>query len=115
MPNSPETNMLDLGVWAALQSLVEFLHKEKVMQPDHLNTTIFQAFEKISSEILSKVHERWKLVLKLIVAGKGTNDLVEKHRGLKSKLLDLPTLPDDSDGLDEVSDHAAASENEPAA
>ena len=44
--------------------------------------------------MLNKVHERWKLVLQLIDKGKGTNDLVEKHHGLKRKLFDdLPELP----------------------
>ena len=31
VPNSPETNMLDLGVWMALQSFVEAIHKDRVM------------------------------------------------------------------------------------
>ena len=31
VPQSPETNMLDLGVWVSLQSHVERIHKNKVM------------------------------------------------------------------------------------
>ena len=38
------------------------------------------------------------VVLKLILAGKGTNDVVQSHHGLKSNLEDdLPTVPEDSD------------------
>ena len=36
-------------------------------------------------------------MLQLIIQGNGSNNLVEKHRGLKSNLLDLPTEPDSDD------------------
>ena len=93
VPNSPETNMLDLGVWMALQSLVEKLHFGKVMQSDELTKTVMDAFSRISGDILTRVYERWKLTLKLIVSGKGTNEVVEDYRG-KEKPLELPTVPD---------------------
>ena len=35
----------------------------------------------------------------LIIAGKGTNNLVESHRGLKVKLHDLPEVPDSDDDM----------------
>ena len=99
IPHSPETNMLDLGVWRSLQSTVEKMHRLKVMQKDVLAGTVEKAFwsPAIGVTILHKVHERWKLVLELIIAGKGSNNLVEKHRGLKAKLEDLPTVPDSDD------------------
>ena len=106
VPHSPESNMLDLGVWMGLQSKVEAFHRLKVMHKDVLAESVERCFEDaITSGMLSKVHERWKLVLELIKAGRGTNDLVEKHRGLKRKLLDdLPTLPtsDDEDVINEI-------------
>ena len=95
--NSPETNMLDLGVWMAIQSRVEYIHKRKVMQHDDLAISIDTAFDEFPSNTLTKVHDRWKLVLKLILAGKGKNDLVEKCRGLKVDLDDLPSVPDSDD------------------
>ena len=68
------------------------------MRHDELTKTIFQAFDWLNEDLLTKRHERWKPVLKLIVAGKGTNEMVELHHGLKSKLEhDLPTIPEDSD------------------
>lgn len=96
VPNSPETNMLDLGVWVALQSLVENLHKGKVMQADELARSVMTAFSKISASILTRVWNRWKLTLHLIVSGKGTNEVVEGYRGLKKPLVvdDLPTVPE---------------------
>ena len=98
MPNSPETNRLDLGVWVALQSKVETIHKGKVMQSDELSKSVNQAFLEIDESVLDRVHDRWKLVLDLIIAGKGTNEGVEEHRGTLNRLLlqskDLPTIPD---------------------
>ena len=66
VPNSPETNTLDLGVWMTLQSLVESIHRGKVMQSDELSKSVHQAFSHISEGILASVYERWKLVLHLI-------------------------------------------------
>ena len=116
VPNSPETNMLDLGVWMALQSKVESIHKGKVMQSDELSRSVHQAFDEISENILSRVYERWKMVLHLIHSGKGTNEVIEEHRGkLNQSLLDvdkLPTIPD-SVKLDkyEVGDSDSDSDN----
>ena len=99
VPHSPETNMLDLGAWIVLQSKFEFHHKRRVMFKDVLAKSVEYCWysREMSGKILNKIHERWKLVLKLIVAGKGTNNLVEKHRGLKGNLVDLPSLPDSDD------------------
>ena len=36
VPNSPELNLLDLGMWMALQSYVELIHQGKVMQSNEL-------------------------------------------------------------------------------
>ena len=97
VPNSPETNMLDLGVWMALQSLVERIHRGKVMQSHELSKSVMESFEQISSGILTRVYERWKLVMRLIVSGKGTNEVVEDCRGSLNICLltqDLPTVPD---------------------
>ena len=102
-PQLPETNMLDLGVWMALQSITEYLHKKKVMQNDVLAESMQEAFDEISKKILEKVHDWWKLMLKLIVQGKGSNNLVEAHHGLKDNLADLPTVPDcDSDNKETI-------------
>ena len=71
------------------------------MQCDELASSVLKAFNDISTVVFEKVYERWKLVLHLIVAGKGTNDLVEDHRGLKKDISNLPSVVADEDDEDE--------------
>jgi len=85
VPNSPETNLLDLGVWRTIQSLVEKVHRQKVMQADILCKSVDEAWESFDSEKISKVATRWVKVLRLIIKGNGTNDLVESERGLTGR------------------------------
>ena len=113
VPHSPETNLLDLGVWMATQSHTEYLHKRKVMQADSLADSVTAAYEEINGNILESVHKRWKLVLELIIAGKGSNNLVESARGLKVNLASLPQVSDlDSDDDDVVRDLIKKAEDE---
>ena len=90
--------MLDLGVWMALQSKVETIHCDKVMQSNQLSKSIHQAFAEITPDILTKIHEHLKLVLHLIELGKGTIKVVEEHRGKLNKSLldseDFSTIPE---------------------
>ena len=74
--NSPELNLLDLGIWMAIQSIVEKFHRNKVVTKDALSRSVYNAFNEIDNKILAKVHERWVKVLDLIVKGDGSNDLV---------------------------------------
>ena len=93
VPNSPELNMLDLGVWVAVQSEVESIHRSKVMKNDVLAKSIDEGFEKVNVTALDRIHSRWIKVLDLIIKGKGDNDLVEKYRG--SKVVDLTAFDDE--------------------
>ena len=55
------------------------------------------AFNQVSSEVLQKIYDRWKLTFQLIKSGKGTNEVVEEYRGSSRKpfvFADLPTVPD---------------------
>ena len=96
VPNSPETNMLDLGVWVSIQSLVERIHKGKVMRTDELSNSVLTAFQDFPCEVLTNIYNRWKLTFHLILSGKGTNEVVEEYRGSKKPLIleNLPTVPD---------------------
>lgn len=67
------------------------------MLPDVLANTVERAFNEINSGLLSKVADRWTVVLDLIIKGRGGNDLVEKAHGLKAKLLDDELEIPDSD------------------
>ena len=85
VPNSPETNLLDLGVWRTIQSLVEKVHRQKVMQADVLSESVEEAWATFDSIKMTKVATRWVKVLRLIIKGNGTNDLVESERGLTGR------------------------------
>ena len=117
---SPETNILDLGVWCTVQSLVEYIHRWKKIEEDALAYSIEQAWTLVDGYTkFHAVNERWKKVLNLILLGKGGNTLVEKCRGLRGSLIDdvMVLLVDDvrvdkqeleQDGMDDgyVSDLA---------
>ena len=90
--------MLDLGVWVAIQHQVDSYHRLQVMHKDELAKSVERAYLTVSPKILEKIHLRWKMVLHLIKAGKGTNELVEAHRGELNRNVTeaekLPTVPD---------------------
>ena len=93
VPQLPKTNMLDLGIWMSLQSMVEKAHQKKVMQHDKLSKTVMDCFDEIPKQMLDNVVEWWKQVLYLICIRKGWNELVEQYSGKKG--LDMDTdLPD---------------------
>ena len=81
--NSPETNLLDLGAWMALQSIVEKKHRLLLLNKDVLAKTVEAAFLCLDHNVLTRIYERWIKVLDLIITDKGNNDMVEKDRGLK--------------------------------
>jgi hypothetical protein len=92
VPNSPETNLLDLGFWATLQAIVERLHRLKRMSPDALSRTVRDAFDMMDCSKVNNIYNRWGTVLDLIIRGDGSNDLVERNRGLTKPLDLLPIL-----------------------
>ena len=93
--NSPETNLLDLGCWVTMQSMVEKMHKFKCMESNVLARSVRSTFIAFDLQSIQKVWDRWKIVLDLIICGKGTNDLVELHRGKLTSSLDyLPVTID---------------------
>ena len=87
--NSPETNLLDLGAWMALQSIVEKNHRLLVLNKDVLAKTVEAAFPCLNDDVLTRIHERWIKVLDLIITDKGNNDMVEKDRGLKKNPMEV--------------------------
>ena len=79
VPNSPETNLLDLGVWRSVQSLK--LSFRDRYDADVLSATVFRAWNNFSSATIDKVYKRWELVLKLVLLDNGGNRYVESFRG----------------------------------
>ena len=89
VPNSPETNMLDLGAWMSVQSQVEEEHRNKVMQNDVLAQSVESAFQNLSQTVLTNTYNRWKLNPELILKDEGDNKLVEKCRNKGDNIEDL--------------------------
>jgi hypothetical protein len=85
--NSLETNLLDLGFWATHQALVEQLHRWNRIESGTLSWTVRDAFLLVGESKLKSVFDCWELVLELMIAGKGTNDVVESRRAGMTKSL----------------------------
>ena len=103
-PRSPATNMLDLGVWMALQNVVEKLHFRKRTEVEALCRTVEAAWKILEPIKLENVYARWLKVLDLIIEDDGGDRLVESKRG---KLYREP--PNEFESLD---DDAAGEEEE---
>ena len=91
VPQSPETNLLDLGVWMSLQSLVERIHRFTLWTPDLLHISVMKAWTVYNGYTkFRRVNQRWKEVLALIIEDKGGNEKVEQCRTKLTKLEHLP-------------------------
>ena len=86
-PRSPETNILDLGVWRAFQHVVEKQHFRKRKEKGALWRTCQGAYKTLDPQKLTNVYNRWLYVLDLIITDDGDNRLVESRRG---KLFSAP-------------------------
>ena len=81
-PQSPEFNLLDLGVWCSLQSMVELSHRKKCKSNrDALARTIEDVWESFPSSKFELVHNRWLKVLKIVCNTKGDNVKSDAFRG----------------------------------
>ena len=95
VPNSPETNILDLGVWRALQSRVERLSYRNRQDKDVLAKTVKTAWQEFSPDVMTKVYRKWKRVVQhLIPLDDGGNRYVEEFRG---KLTNDPNATQDDE------------------
>ena len=84
IPQSPDTNALDLGIWMSLQSAVEKVHRLRRGDPEALHQSVIKVWDKVASEeAFVKVFDRLKKNYALIKKNGGGNDLVEEYRGKK--------------------------------
>ena len=83
------TNLLDLGAWMALQSIVEKKHHLLMKEKNSLAKTVEIDVACLPEGVLDGIHKRWKKVLNLIIEDEGNNDKVEGDRGLKKNPIDL--------------------------
>ena len=82
VPQSPETNMLDLGLWCALQSKVELTHRNKTKaSQDALARSCLDAWNDLDVEKLTSVAKRWTKVLNIICHSRGDNVQSDAFRG----------------------------------
>ena len=80
-PRSPATNLLDLGAWVSLQSVVEKKHRGQVTDAEALARTIERVWETFDSSIFEKIYGRWLRVLYIIIADLGDNKNEDNYRG----------------------------------
>ena len=96
---SPETNMLDLGIWMSIQVVVTRVHHKRRCHPDALAKSVMDAWSNyLFPDAFQNVHRRLRVMLTYIVDDNGGNELVEKKRG---KLFRDATLVVDLDDDDE--------------
>jgi hypothetical protein len=54
-PRSPDSNALDLGLWMAIQSKVDYIHQSKTIKAESLALTTKAAWDELPADIISKV------------------------------------------------------------
>ena len=82
VPRSPETNMLDLGCWMSIQSVVHKIHYMKRCNHEALAKSVEDAWNTyLSPTAFKNVYNRLQVVLQCILKDNGGNQLVEKRRG----------------------------------
>jgi hypothetical protein len=80
-PRSPETNMLDLGVWMSIQSALMKVHNGRRCHHDALAKSVEDAWNGyLSQEAFYTVHKRLRAVLACVVEDSGGNRLGESKR-----------------------------------
>ena len=91
-PRSPATNMLDLGVWMALQSVVEKMHFRQRREIGALCRTVEESWAKLESIKLENVYTRWLKVLDLIIEDEGGNS--NNNKIIKKMFFDKENFDD---------------------
>ena len=85
VPRSPFTDVLDLGIWMSLQSIVERRHFLRRCTTKALHNTVMAMWNSTDlNQTMLNVFGRLKVVMCNILKGGGGNDLVEDNRGIKT-------------------------------
>jgi hypothetical protein len=100
---SPETNMLDLGVWMSIESAVMKVHYGRRCHHDALAKSVEDAWNGyLSQEAFSNVYKRLRVVLVCIVDDNGGNRLVESKRGKLFRDATIIDLTDEDNQNDPI-------------
>jgi hypothetical protein len=103
VPRSPETNMLDLGVWMSIQCSVMNVHYGRKCHHDALAKSVEEAWDGyLSQKAFSNVYSRLRVVLVCIVDDNGGNRLVESKRGKLFRDATIIDLTDEDDQNDPI-------------
>jgi len=92
-PRSPETNVLDLGIWCTLQLAIDKMMRGRRGELDSLVKGVMDTW--LSVDLTSQFASVWgrlQQVLCLIVEDNGGNTLVERKRGKKFQGLNLESI-----------------------
>ena len=107
VPRSPETNMLDLGVWMSIQTAVTRVHHMRRCQHDALAKSVEDAWNSyLTPKAFENVHKRLRVVLSCIVEDKGGNTLVESKWGKLFRDATIIDLTEDDQQDDGIEVHA---------
>jgi DNA-binding protein Fis len=100
VPRSPETNMLDLGIWMSVQAAVSRVHHKRQYHPDALAQSVKDAWDNyLSPNAFKNVHGRLRIVLHCIVEDNGGNNIVEQKRGnlFRDSVIEIKDEDDNED------------------
>ena len=82
VPNSPDTNVLDLGIWMSLQSAVEKCQRLRRGDKEALHASVMKVLDEVASEeAFKKVFDRLAKNYEIIKKTNGDNNLIEEFRG----------------------------------
>ena len=82
VPRSPETNVLDLGIWMSLQAAVEREHRSRCCDANALDETVVTVWKDVASvSAFTNVFEKLPIIYANIKNCRGGNDTVESNRG----------------------------------
>ena len=91
VPRSPETNVLDLGIWMSLQSAVEKEHRGQKNDANALDKTVMKVWANVASkEAFLNVFGKLPVIYNNIKRSRGGNNLVETRRGKAGLSQKLP-------------------------
>ena len=102
VPRTPYSNVLDLEILCGLQAAVENTYYIRRCDVESLIRSVYETWEKGKlKEVITKVFNRLKIVLALIIEGDGGNELVETKLGKGFCNLDLTTEELDDINIDD--------------
>lgn len=88
-PNSPDLNILDLGFFRSIQSL---MHKKMPKDVDDMLAAVHQAYSELDATTLNNVWLSYQYVMNEVLKVKGSNDYLVPHVN-KKKLAAEGKLP----------------------